>query len=304
MLYELGKKLFEFIDNALKFIQVFLIFLSFFVILYWLLQLGGATYLGPVAPFFEAIKNFTHLFYQRTVTVDEVTIDFSFLIAALAFLLVVWILRFIIEDVELVEEKYDSFYKSYKEKAEKLFNAGLERQYVIHEHRNNKFMFYVKVKAVNLAKNSMFNSDSMVGVDEKEQEVLAEFVKKLEENFRLQKRFMHEGFLLYFNKFEDIDNVIFHIESIVSSQKIRCKADKWQVRFYMSIEPYSDDKDLILKAKNLFALAKLGLSDEIVSLGSLKQRYDLVKNPKCVIEGRGVYKVEIGEEEVFRIKTL
>lgn len=304
MLYELGKKLFELIDNALKFIQVFLIFLSFFVILYWLLQLGGATYLGPVAPFFEAIKNFTHLFYQRTVTVDEVTIDFSFMIAALTFLLVVWLLRFIIEDIELVEEKYDSFYKSYKEKAEKLFNAGLERQYVIHEHRNNKFMFYVKVKAVNLAKNSMFNSDSAVGVDEKEQEVLAEFVAKLEANFKLQKRFMHEGFLLYFNNFGDIDSVVFHIEKIVSSQKIRCKTDKWQVRFYMSIEPYSEDKDLILKAKNLFALAKLGLSDEIVSLGSLKQRYDLVKNPKCIIEGRGIYKVEIGEEEVFRIKTL
>lgn len=304
MLYKLGKKLFEFIVNFLKFFQVALIFLAFFVILYWLLQLGGATYLTPVAPFFEGIKDFTHIFYTRTIEVEGTVIDFSFLIAALAILVIVWGLKFIIEDIVIVEEKYDSFYRAFKQKAEKLFNVGLEQQYMIHEHRNNKFMLYVKLNAVNLARDSMFHKDSLSGVEEKEQEILAEFVKILEDEFKFQKRFMRDGFLMYFNKFDEIDSVVYHIENIVLDIRAKCLAEKWQIRFYLSVEPYSDDKEIMEKAKNLFALVKLGLSGEIVSMGTLKQRYALMKNPKCVIEGKGVYKVDVGEEEVFCIKTL
>ncbi len=304
MFYKLGKALFEYLVNILKFIQIGLIFLSFFVILYWLLQLGGATYLGPVAPFFEAIKDFTHIYYQRTIQVEEATIDFSFLIASFVFLIIVWLLKFIIEDIEIVEKRYDTIYENLRKKAEKLFNIGLEQQYIIHEHKNNKFVLFIKLKATNLAKDSLFHKDSMVGVDEKEQAVLAEFIDSLNENFKFQKRFMYEGFLLYFDKFDEIDNVVYCIENIIISIQNKYRAEKWQIRFYASVEPYSQQKELMTKAKNVLSLVKLGLTDEIVSLGTLKQRYALIKNPKCIVEGKGIYKVEIGEEEVFCIKTL
>lgn len=304
MFYKLGKKLFEFLVNFLKFIQVCLIFLSFATILYWLMQLGGATFLAPVAPFFEGLKEFTHLFYTRTISVDGATIDFSFLIDAFAFLLIVFGLKFIIEDVQIVEDKYDSVYSAIKRKAEQLFNVGLEQQYIMHEHRNNKFLLYVQFKAVNIAKDSFFHRDVNVGVEEKQQEVLAQFVKVLGENFQFQKRFMGEGFLFYFPNFNEIDKVVLGVDRLIKEQRKKHLEERWQIISYMSLEPYSDEKEIPEKVKNMLSLAKLGDADEIVALGTLRQRYSLVKNPKCSIEGKGVYQVQYGEEEVFCIKIL
>lgn len=302
MFYKLGKKVFEIFINFLKFTQVFLIFLSFFVILYWLLQLGGATYLEPVAPFFEGIKDITHVFYNRIVTIDEVSVDFSFLIAAFTFLLVVWILKFIIEDVELVEKKYDSACFAIREKSEKLFNVGLEKQYLLHEHKNNKFLLYIKFNAINLAKDSLFDKDAAVGVEEKQNEVMLDFLENLSQNLKFKKNSLGDGFLLYFAHFNEIDNVLFHVENILAGLRAKYRAEKWQINSVMSMEPYFEEKELAGRVKNLIALAKLGLKGEVVVLGTFKQRYALIKTPQFYIEGKGVYKIEHGEEEVFCIK--
>ncbi len=106
---------------------MFLVFLSFFVTLYWLLQLGQVQFIEYFAPFFEAIKNITHLFYQRNVTVDFATIDFSFLIATFIFLIIAWVLNFAVEGIEILEEQYDFYCAGIRKKNEELFNIGLEK---------------------------------------------------------------------------------------------------------------------------------------------------------------------------------
>ncbi|MFA7659227.1 MAG: hypothetical protein WCY19_07320 [Candidatus Gastranaerophilaceae bacterium] len=303
MFYKLGKKLFLFFVNFLKFIQVLLVFLSFFIILYWLFQLGEATFIKPFAPFFEGIKNIVHIFYFRTVKVDEIAIDFSFLIATFVLLFIVWGLRFVIEDVDLIEKKYDSIYNFLKKKVESIFNLTLEQQYLISEHKNNNFLILVKFTALNLSKDSFFNKDAAVGIEEKQREILADFSKIIAEKLQPQRRTLEDGLLLYFENFQKVDGVILDIEKVILNLKNRYYDKKFRVNFLISIETYSKNNEITEKLKTLLMLNKLGLKDKIICLSTFKQRYSLVKNPRYFVESLGIYEIK-KDEEVFCIKSL
>lgn len=303
MFYKLGKKFFNLCIDFLKFIQVSLVFLSFFVILYWLLQLGGATFIGPIAPFFEQIRNITHLFYSRIVTMDQITVDFSFLIATFAFLFIAWILKFVINIIESIEDKYDAIYKYLKNRAEELFNFGLEQQYLIQERKNNKFLMLVRLNAVDMTKDSFFNRNVNVGVEEKQKNILEDFASSFDENIKCKKRFFDKDILLYFNNFNDIDRVLSHTQNIIVSIKHKYWAEKWDITSFVSVETYLNVKEVPSKIDKLIMLVNLGLKDKIACLATFKQRYLLIKYPKYTIEEKGVYKIN-GNEEVFCIKSL
>ena len=304
MFYKLGKKLFDFFINALHFVQVVLIFLAFATILYWLLQLGGVTFIQPVAPFFEAIKGITHLFYLRTVKVDEVTIDFSFLVAAFVFLLVVWALKFVIEYVEFFEEKYDSIHKYLKKKREDVFNFALHRQNLANEYRYDSFLIFIKFSAINLAKDSMFSRDINVGVEQKQAEILKDFSANIEESLKCQKKILKDGVLLYFSTFDDVDRVLCGLKDIMSILKRKYDAQKWQTTYFSAIEIYAKPEEIAPKTEKLTKLTELALKNKIVCFATFKQRYSLSDSPKHRIEGKGIYRLGEMEEEIFCIEDL
>lgn len=301
MFYKLGKKFFHLLIDFIRLVQVVLIFLSFFIILYWILQLAGATFIEPFAPFFEGIKSITHIFYNRTVKVDTITIDFSFLVATFAVLLFAWGLKFVVECIEFAEKKYDSIYKYFKKKSEDLFNKGLERQYLMQEHKNNKFLLLIKFSAVNLSKDKFFNKDAEIKVEEKEIEILEDFSNNLEDILTCEKSFLNEELLLNFDDFDDVDEVLLFIENIMKKLKRKYEAEQWKINFLASTEVYANAKEIMPRTEKLMKLIKLDLRDKIVCLATFKQRYSLIKSPKYVIEEQGVYKIS-GNEDVFCIK--
>lgn len=304
MFYKLGKELFRLFINFLQGIRLVLVFLSFAVILFWLMQLGGATYLAPVTPFFDSIKDFTHLFYSRIVVIDGINVDFSFLVAAILMLSIMVILKFVVEYVEILEKKYDSIYKYFKKKTEELFNADLKQQYLLSEHKNNKLLILVSFDVKNLNKDSFFHKDVNVGLEEKQKEILLAFSESLEKEFDYQKKFLNDGLLMYFNNFNNSDKIIFSIEETVRNLKIKYIAERWQLEFIAGIEVYASDREVITRIKNLIMLIRLKLYGKILCLGSFKQRYLLQKRPKYTVEGNGIYTINDKEEEVFCIRKL
>jgi len=284
--------------------QVSLIFLSFFIILYWLLQLGGATFIQPFAPFFETIKDITHLFYVRTVKVDEVTIDFAFLVATFAMLLLVWGLKFVIEFIETLEKKYDTAHKCLKQKRENAFNRTLEKQHLISEYKYNNFLIFVKFSAINLLKDSFFHKDVEVGVEEKQTEVLRDFSKNLTETFQCQKKFINEGLLLYFNNFDNVDKILVSIGDNLLNIQSKYVEEKWEISYLFGVDAYSESKEITAKVENLMKLTNLGLKNRKICFSQFKQRYLLLKSPKYNIEGAGVYQLTNTEEEVFYLNNL
>lgn len=303
MFYKIGKKIFLSVRNILHFTQIVLIFLAFATVLYWLFELGGATFIQPVAPFFEAIKGFTHLFYQRTVSVEgSPMIDFSFLIITFVMIGIVWGLKYVIEAIEEAESKYDSIYNALKKKAEKLFNLTLEQNVVLNECKNNKFLILVGFKAKDLTKDSYYNKDANVEVEGKEKTILADFVKTFESEMGCQVRILQDSALLYFNNINTVDKVLYNFEKSCIAIKEKYKHLQWKVDTLASIETYSSENEIMSKVKRLMTLIKLNMQNEIACLSTFKQRYALIENAKLQAENQGVYKIENGDEEVFCLK--
>ena len=287
----------------MKFLQVVLVFLSFFIILYWLFQLGGAAFIKPFAPFFDGIKNFVHIFYSRVVTIDNESIDFSFLIATFVILFIVWCLKFVIEDIDMIEQRYDSTYKILKQKAEKLFNFTLEQQSIVEEHRNNYYMILIKFNIMNLVKENFYSKNSGFNIEEKQKEILAVFTQNIDKVVQCSKKTLNNEILLSFNGFKNVDNTLYEITNAIADIKNKYATNNLQINYLMGIDTYSESEEAIEKLKKLVILTKLGFKDKVICLATFKRRYSLLYKPKYLIESVGIYKIN-RDEEVFCIKSL
>lgn len=304
MFYKLGKKLFKFINNSLHFLQILLVFLSFFVILYWVLQMAQISFIQPFAPFFQAIKNIIHLFYHRLITIDDVTVDFSLLVAVFIFLFIVWFLKIFIDWFEFVEKEYDKFFSKLRKKEEAFLNKQLEEENVKRECNNNKFIILIKFYTSNLLLDSFYNRDVTEGVEEKEKEILSDFIKEIKEKIKCEERTIGKNLLLYFDDINDFDDIFSRIDKIILILKEKYRTQNWGLTALVCIDIYEDASKIPIKVKKLETLSQLDLADETVCLASFRQRYLLQKNSRYYIEGKGVYQIESSSEELFCLKSL
>lgn len=282
--------------------QIVLIFLSFFVILYWLFELAQSSLIIPFSPFFEPIKNFVHLFYNRTVSYDGGSVDFSFLIATFIFLLIVWGLRFVIEGIELLEKKYDKLFYLTKRTEEKIFNASLESSYSRKETKKNNFIFFVNLSMLNLAKNKLYSRDFNEGSDEKREQVLAEFFNNIDLE-GVNKKIIKEGVLLNFFGSDHIDYILSFVENLILKLRAKYSQEKWQLSYLVIVETYVDKNDFLQTVNDILGLNKINLQNRIVCFATFKQRYLLNNDPQFNIETEGVYTINNQEKDVFLIKT-
>lgn len=315
MFYKLIKFLFKCFINYLQFIQVLLVFLSLFIILYWVLQLAGLPFLQPFDLFFTILKSIIHLFYNRTVQINNISIDFSFLIAVFILLIIAWGIKFVIDFVNYIEKKFDSIYKVFKQKNENEFNIDLEKQYISQESRNNKFLILINFYAEDLSKDKFYTRDAGMDMkEEKQNMILEDFFENLEGNLDCQSKFLNNKFLndkllkgnllLDFNNFNDINNILSDIENIMKTMKSKYSKEQWKINYLMSVEPYAEPREVLQKTERLKTLNGLGLKDRIICLSAFKQRYSLIKDAKYTFEAQGVYKIREEEEEVFCLKSI
>lgn len=299
----MSKKLFKYLNNFVHFLQIILVFLSFAVILYWIFELAQAPFIAPVAPFFETIKSITHLFYNRITVIGGESMDFSFLVASFACLLIVFGLKFVVEGIEFLEKKYDRLFYLTKKTEEKVFNAALETEYSLKESKQNNFILFVNFSMLNLAKSKLFSRDFDIGIDEKRIEILNEFFNKIELEAEVNKKRIQEGVLLNFHGCENIDRIISYIEDLILQLRAKYVQEKWQINFLVIIETYMDKNDFLEKINDILGLNQINLKNRIVCFAPFKQRYMLNKKQKFNIETEGVYTINHQEKDVFLIKT-
>lgn len=284
--------------------RVFLVFLAFFTILYWFMQLWGFPFSGWVFNFFEGIKNFVHIFYHRVVSTDEASVDFSFLIAALSMLFMAWGLNPAVDQIKFAEQKYDSMYRKMKQKEEEIYNTILETQSELDVAKENKFLIMLTFPIANLAKNVLYDKDINAGIEEKKQEIISEVLENLNKKFKAKQAISNGSVLLNFEDFDSINDILDNINETLSEIQKRHFKDKWQINYVASIEIYADKDELPQKMKNLNVLNKLNYKNEIVCLASFKQRYSLIREEKYHLEGKGIFQFSDGKDtEVFSIKS-
>lgn len=303
MSYKLIKKGFKFVVNFLHLIQGMLIFLCILMIAYWFSELAKAPFIKPVAPFFDAIKNIIHMFYTRTLVVGSLTLDFSLFVATILGLIIAWILKVLMENIEFYEQYYDIAYKKHKKKKEESFNLKLEKEYLKNEQKNNKMLVLVKLCAANRAKDKFYTKDFGVGIEQKEKEMLLNLFEIINEDIKCKNEILNEGILLYFDDVEKTDNLIFYLKKIIKELENKYYEEKWQLSFFISVDVYAEPTEIKRKIEKLITLNRLGLKDEIVCMGNFNQRYALLKNKKYNMLAQGFYQINGDNEEVFCIKS-
>ena len=301
MLHKIIKRTFYLLINFLHFLQVSLVFLAFATCLFWIFQLAQVPFIQVVAPFFESIRDFVHIFYTRRVTIDAMTVDFSFLIATFMMLLTSYGLNFVADYFKGIEKKYDSIYRRFKAKSEKNFNAKLKMDYVSSENKNNKFLILIKFEAQNAGLDVKFNKDANVGVTDIQKEALLTFCNNLATHIVFQKKLINDSVLLYFEDFSKIDIKLLALVKVISDLKAEYKARKWTIDFVAGIDAFSNDREVVEKCENLTKLLKLDLKNEITCLSSFNSRYLFINNQKHYLVSKGTYRIK-NEEEVFALK--
>lgn len=300
---KLGTETFKFILNILHFSQISLIFLTFFTIIYWIFELAKAEFIKPLSPFFGGIKSTTHIFYNRTVNTGEVNIDFSFLVAAVFFLLCTWFLKFVIEYVEILAGKYEKISESLRKKAEHDFNVKLEKEYLKQATKENNFMFLIKFSAQNIAKDKFYDKNVDEGVEEKGKEVLFDFMEIVEEDLKCEKKLENDKVVLLSNDFNNIDQFISSLQAILTNIKNKYLGDKWNVDFSVCSDIYENNTQITDKINKLNSIIKLGHKNEIICPSTFRGRYELLKVKRYSFIGEGSYQLAGLNEEIFRIKS-
>lgn len=283
--------------------QVFLVFFAFFMTTYWLFKLANAQWIMFFAPIFEPIQNFVHIFYQRIVTIDTVTIDFSFLIGALAMLATVYGLKYVIEGIEYIEGRYDILYLHFKKKAEKAFNIKLENSYLSAEQKNKNALILIKFYAKNLSMDYTLDRNADEGAKDIQKAALIKFYYILMKKFKFEEKIIDSTLLIYLNDIEKIDEIIVKFEEAVTELKKEFLQNKWRLVHCASIDVYSDENEIFKKCKGLISLIKLKIHDKLLCLATFKQRYLLIRNPKLFVNELGVYRIGSNNNDIYYIKT-
>lgn len=280
-----------------------LVFLAFATTLYWLFELANATFVQDYARFFEPIKSFVNLFYQRSIITNDSRVDFSYLIATFTALLFAYVINFVIEGLKFIETKFNNIYHKIKKQKEDCFNTSLEKTYVKEENKNKNFLLIIKFIVQDLTKDSFYQRNAEESIKEKEKQVLMEFSKILNSSTRCVSKFLNDGLLLYFENIADIDKEILLIRETIKLMKSKYSKDGYKLTYYSGIDVYGNNNELIDKIKNLIIITRLGIDNKIVCLSTFRQRYNLIKTPRHGTESLGVYKIN-QNEEVFCIKSL
>lgn len=300
---KIGTDIFKFILNFLHFSQIFLIFLSFFTIIYWVFELAQAEFIKPFSPFFGSIKDITHIFYSRIVHMDEVNIDFSYFVAALFFLICVGLLKFVIEYVEIAAEKYEKISETMRKKAEDNFNARLEKDYFKQATKENNFLLLIKFSVQNMNKDKFYDKNVDEGVEEKEKEVLFDFFEIVEEDLKCQKKLQENKILLFSNDFESVEQFMNTLQTILTNLKEKYLTEKWNIDFSIATDIYENKTEIPDKINKLTSISNLGFKNEIVCPSTFKGRYELLKIRKYSFLGKGSYQLAGLTEEIFCIKS-
>lgn len=284
--------------------QISLVFLSFLIIFYWILEIAKVQFADFIVQFFDLIKNSVHLFYTRTVTIDQITIDFSFLIAVLIFLVLVWLLNYCAEGLTLLEEKYDKLHRYIKGKNEESFNVKLERTNKGLDKKPKKILVLIKFSATDLSKDSFFVNDANHNSEEKEKEAVIELWEILTDSLKFKETFLEKTLLLYFQHFEEADNVLVQIENAIKEVKSEFLKNNWKLHHFVSIDVYSSESEIVLKAKKLKTLLNFNYEDAITCFATFGQKYSELRDTKHSMNVKGVYKIDEDEEEIFEIKPI
>ena len=295
--------------ELLKLIQVVISWLSFFIILYWVLELNHVNFPALIDSFFTNIKALVIYFYSKKILVNGTPVDFSYFFAAVSCLIIAWLMNFVISGIYYLEGLYEKFNSTLKRGEEKKFNKKLEKEYITEEKKNNNLLFLVKFDAKFLDKTNSFSKAFDMEDSEKELlqktevRILQDFFENIEGNLNCKEKLFKDSIALFFDNVEELDDILFTFKNIVKNLNEEYGEENIEVNFFAAIDVYAKEAEIDLKIEKLKQVINIGLRNKIACLATFKQRLALIKTTKYTVEEHGIYEI-FKNEMVFFLKKL
>lgn len=298
------KRFFEGIYRLLEFLQFALVLFVFLMVFYWILEIVNVPFIVAFAPFFNSVKDFIHIFYDRVVVIQGASVDFSFVIFSFVLFAVVWALKQVKRFVEKVESVVEDAYSSIKRKEEELFNKELERQNVQRIKKQKKMLFLLRFSVLDVETQGTFEAKTQEEKNAFQKELMMNFAKRYVSKNIASKKVVEDYLLLYYDVFDDFDQIFSELTKYLTFFKTEARKDKWLLTYFIATDVYTEDAEVLEKYKKLRAMVKLNLKNDIVCTGEINQKYMLIENPKYVLECKGMYCLfkDSSNEEIFRLK--
>jgi hypothetical protein len=268
------------------------------IVLYWLFDIFKVPFIANLMPVFEPIRNFTHIFYKSPAG----KVDFAFFIASVASLFFAWFLTLVIEFLEFLCKCIDRIHNQLLVKEEAILNQNLQKESIEMEKINNKFIFLITFQLVNILYDAKYEVQEKEENERKANKILENIFSKFNETLKCQSKVYDSSILLYFENFDQIDIVLKQIFNLIILFKNELAREKWKLTFNGALEVYSKRSEMTDKCKNLFALNRLGIKNQLICLSSFKHRYSIQQKTNFELIDSGLYTMNGNEVSIYNIK--
>ena len=293
---ERQRKICNFLNQSLVFVQIILIFIIFIVSLYWFLELIGKSMLSFMDPFISSIKATMQLYFAEDLKKGQAGLDGSLFIFIAMLGVTLYIMsqvktflkyRVKVLDKQLVIKRQEEEIKFNKE-----LKADAKRQ--IMKYKNVALLIHINLKT--LLKDVYQTHNDVKHVDKKQEEIvivaLFNMLKKLP-----NCSFAKDGRVLIVSSkdVEAVDTILLTVSNAIDTLKAQLKPRKLTLSYNIAVDVFPDTVQLKDIYADLKTLLQLNMPNEILCYGNFCNRYEHIKSPQFEAYLKGTY--DITEDE-------
>ena len=172
------------------------------IVIYWLETILTAqwNWLNFIKPALNAILDFANNIFSFKIDAFGTIFDTKYIIALILLVVLMFIAKLIVESIEKLQEMYNNAYIDYKLIKEKSFNKKLKNTIEKEQNKISKYAILINTQI----KKKFSHAENKINIDE-QNKLMNDFIY---EKLNVQYQAFNGGFLYYFDKFDEIDDVI------------------------------------------------------------------------------------------------
>ena len=265
-------KMFDFLKNSVKFLEIVIIFFTMLIILYWIQHLIGTewVWLSFFYPILDSIIFVVEYLTPDSLFNTENYVQYKYIASLLLLAVIYFSIKYILITVEMLENIYINVTSKVKKIREDKFNNDLIKNQKNEQNLIKKYVVYV---------SSSVNDKKSYG-----QEVSLDEQNKIMNKFLIEKtsvlpEVFEDGFLYKFNDFDSIDNILDVFYKLLQSNA--------PLDYLIVVHAYKSDFNS--EIENLKKLIALKLVNKMYLSSETSYRYGFNKNKKYETSQLGIF---------------
>lgn len=298
-MHNLIKNLFSIVVNLLRGLQFILAIVALLTMVDFILFLTNVQLPQAIQGVFDNIYNFTSKFYQPDLSTLEV--DFTLAIAAIAILIAAGIVVYLVIFINDLEQQYDKFHADQCRKYEQKLNSELKSTIDNMDAQNNQFAIFYSLSVIPNAKIPLMNQNKNINFEAKTSDYRVVLKNTMINSFNAVCKHTTDGYILFFEKFEDCEKVFAKLYEFINKAKELLKKEALTINIRVSavLAKRTDNTEIYLpKMKKLI---NISIPEKVMILAEFKEKYDKLPEHNYKITAQGEYSFN---DEIIDVYSL